>query len=127
MHRLRTGTISIILVTIAIGMGCSPNVKNVSFSVVNNSNSKIYVQYVEILNQDTSSVEIVTDNLFPLLSVQNSSGGSNWFYDYQIHINTIYNLAGDSIQFNPNESQIWFLYVSDPDYFYRLYIKDTDF
>ena len=127
MNRLAIYIFAILLGSITIALGCSPKEKNISFSLVNNDTSKIYVHYFDFATHDTDTVEIVTDDLATLLTVKNSNGGSNWFYDYKMHITHIYNLAGDSVNFNPNESQYWFLYVSDPDYFYRLYIKDTDF
>lgn len=127
MNRLAIYIIVALLVAISMGTGCSPKEKNISFSVYNNDTSKIYVQYFDFSSHDTDTVEIVSDDLATLLTVKNSNGGSNWFYDYQMHINNIYNSTGDSIQFDANESQYWYLYVSDPDYFYRLYINDTVF
>lgn len=107
-------------------MGCAQPAQ-VSFSIHNNSSSKIFIQYYPFETNDTQMIQLGSDTLITLLDVKNTSGSSNWFYDYKMHINSIYNLAGDSILFDPNISQYWFLYVGEPNYQYKLDIEDSDF
>ncbi len=114
------------LAVVILLVGCAQPAQ-VSFSIHNGSSSKIFIHYYPFATNDTQVVQLGPDTLITLLDVENTSGSSNWFYDYKMHINGIYNLVGDSILFNPNISQYWYLYVGEPNYQYKLSIEDSDF
>ena len=112
--------------TLFLFIGCKQT-KDVRFWVYNGCSAPIHVEYITFENNDTNQLTIGTDTISILLQTQNTSGGSNWFYDYKLHINGIYNNLGDTLNFDPNVSEYWHLDVGDPTYYYRLSIADTDF
>lgn len=107
-------------------VGCSQPA-HVSFSIKNSSTNQISVKYYPFETNDTQIVNFGPDTLLTFLETDNSTGKSNWFYDYKMHIVGIYNNLGDSTNIDPNVSQYWFLYVGEPNYQYKLDIDDTDF
>jgi len=117
-----SGILSVIMMVLA---ACSP--AEVSYSVQNHSANKIFVNYTPFSTNDTQVVGIGADTLVTLLETENSSGKTNWFFDYKLHINSVYNVLGDTLLINPNVSQYWILYSGDPLYQYKLEVKDTDF
>jgi hypothetical protein len=118
--------ISIFVLAVFFMLGCKPPAE-VSFSVRNGSTHKIFIEYTPFSTNDTQVVQLGPDTLVTLLDVENTTGASNWFYDYQMHIINIYNILGDTTVIDPNVSQYWFLYVGGPTYQYKLDVKDTDF
>lgn len=100
---------------------------NVTYSIHNGSTTPITVEYYKFEDNDTQTVSFGADTLVTILETANTSGSSNWFYDYKMHINTIYNAGGDTIVINPNISQYWYLYVGAPNYQYKLDVTDTSF
>jgi len=111
---------------ILIVVGCSQSA-HVSFSIKNSSTNQIFVKYYPFETNDTQIVHFGPDTLLAFLETDNSTGKSNWFYDYKMHIVGIYNNLGDSTVIDPNVSQYWFLYVGEPNFQYKLDIDDTDF
>ncbi len=107
--------------------GCSTSPKEVSFTISNQSSDGVVVVYSELGSTDTIQVLIPTTEAEVLLQTQSNNGNTNWYYDYKLQIHSIYNQLGDSIDFNPNISQHWVLYVGDPNYYYQLNLTDTVF
>ena len=111
---------------IVLVMGCSQPA-HVTFSIKNSSTHQISVKYYPFETNDTQMVNFGPDTLITFLETDNSTGKSNWFYDYKMHIIGIYDYLGDTTLIDPNVSQYWFLYVGEPNYQYKLDIDDTDF
>jgi hypothetical protein len=107
-------------------VGCTQPA-HVTFSVKNSSTNQISVKYFPFETNDTQTVNFGPDTLITFLETDNSTGKSNWFYDYKMHIIGVYNNLGDSTSFDPNVSQYWFLYTGEPNYQYKLDVDDTDF
>lgn len=105
--------------------------KYVSFTVLNKSATILSIQYVIITNNDTINAQI-DPNGYPnssyLISNEELTGAStNWYYDYDISIKSITNLAGDSVNFNPDIASNWYLEVAGTHYNYFLKIYDSSF
>lgn len=106
-----------------------PTRHNASFIVSNSSvTNAIFVQYFFIETYDTAIVKINPTESSTIWELTNLIGiESNWYHDYAIHINSITNEVGDSINFNPNIANNWNLSVASPSYHYFIEIKDTSF
>jgi hypothetical protein len=122
----KLSSIPVFALAIVCMFGCK-QAADVSFSIHNGSSHQIFIEYTPFATNDTQVVQLGSDTLITLLEVQNTTGASNWFYDYQMHILNISNTLGDTTTIDPNVSQYWFLYVGGPNYQYKLDIKDTDF
>lgn len=117
--------VSVVTILVII-FGCSPVKQKVTFAVANASSSTIFVQYVE--NIDTVNVTILNNGGHLVSDFFLEDGQStNWYNDYSIHFNSITNLSGDTVNFNPNEANNWTFYSQSSVNYYNLFIGDSSF
>lgn len=108
---------------------CSPKESHVKFRVYNLGTSDVFVKYYVLNTIDTIDVQITPSQnaiIWDALHVGTSSDYTNWYYDFEIQINCITNIAGDSTFFNPNIANYWTI-ANNEETEYRLYVGDTSF
>lgn len=102
--------------------------ERVIFQIPNNSSASIFVEYFVIETNDTTNVEILMNNAHIISDVLLAEGKTtNWYSDYPVHINLITNLAGDTINFDPNEAANWQFYAQSSVNYYNLSIGNSSF
>jgi len=108
--------------------GCKKSNHVATFELKNYSDESIFVKYLVYDTGDTSLVEINGDERFELFVTEaNSEAGYNWYYDYGILINSITNIGGDSVNFNPNVPHKWISSSNNSGRLYVLGISSSNF
>lgn len=107
--------------------GCSPKQINVRYKIENASSSNIFVQYVNIAYDDTSTIQINPTESEIIWEILKAGVDPDWYYDYRVSINYITNSLGDSITFNPNIPYYWQIESADSYTNYNLKILDSSF
>ncbi len=103
-------------------VGCYTK-SDLSFKVHNYSSTDIQGEFHSFETGDTSHFQIIPGEIQPILTIPSSSIEHNWYYDYNIHILSITNVAGDTLDFDPNESSRWYMSGSS----YVLTVSDFSF
>jgi hypothetical protein len=131
MHKNRIQLFIFLLCLFTI-IGCRQHY--VVFYASNKSSDTILIQYQEQITGDTLIVE-----MYPIPSSDNygyshtfirrpvDENNYDWNSIYTIHIQSVKNLAGDTINFDPNLPSNWKYNQGQSFYSYHLLIDDASF
>jgi hypothetical protein len=120
--------IPIFIFVILLSCKPSPEAGRVDFSIKNECFNDIHVAFVNIETADSDYVTIIRHETFTIYDfVLSPYKHTNWFTDYDVHINNITNFAGDTINFDPNYPTNWTMSENELFANYQLQLNESDF
>jgi hypothetical protein len=108
---------------VVIISGCNYRPKDLNYVIGNGASDTINVIVYSYDKGNSSLIQIGPDNKEIIYIRSGSERKDNWYYDYNILINSITNSTGDTLRFDPNESFRWYMENSS----YHLSISNGSF
>jgi hypothetical protein len=97
---------------------------------MNNSSDTIMIQYNLVSNTDTMLLTMYPsfDYIgYNFIHKEVDPSNTSWWDQYSIHIQSVKNITGDTIHFDPNSESNWNYQNADTYHNYRLIVDDTSF